>query len=598
MLLPNLVNTYILRRIVLYFEEKSAVESRKPTQRCSTTKGGVQVNHEKMFHMAPGLQSYAGCRLKPKKGKCLFFSILLACVVLPGLFIWAAPGLCSDEHDPWYVDADVHWAGNYIYVLWLENVTDGYVTHWGGYYRAYFSPDDPCTRAQFLVLLAKTFGLSPENPASPTYPDVPPNYYILSYKPAYGWIEAAVKAGITFVPRGSKFEPERPVSREDAVDLLIRSLDLYEDAQSMSPSEVSELLRRFRDGMTTSPQRRNTMAAAIKYGIIDGYDDDTIRPQALLLRCHAATIVYRSCLIRMSARKDFLTPDGDGVDDTVTFNLSYLKNRGISTWNAVIEDSSGKEIFSFNPNRSQGYPPATLTWDGRKSGGTPVAPGVYYYQAMVVDRSNRQFISIRKPLRVLYYKLQGYLYPSICKTGQTLTIKVSTEPTAASVQALFKDNTVRYFSPDNTGKTAWTLERMIQPSLPDGLQDVVVTAAFQDTSRTITLQFTKEPDLWLNAWISPNTASWGQTIALFSETSTNAESVTVNLLGQTIPMSKQTVKTDSITWNASVIVPEGTPEKDYPAVFTGKFRRNTLSRVVTLTISNQKLKDLVFTLTK
>ena len=71
------------------------------------------------------------------------------------------------------------------------------------------------------------------------------------------------------------------------------------------------------------------MACAVQLGIIEGYEDGRVKPAQHMTRGEAATVVYRSCLIRFSARKVSFSTDGDGLDDTVTFDFAYLKNRAI-----------------------------------------------------------------------------------------------------------------------------------------------------------------------------------------------------------------------------------------------------------------------------
>ncbi len=499
-------------------------------------------------------------------------------------------GLCAG--DPWYRDLDYHWAYHYVYILWLEDVTDGQLSWWRDQLRAYFLPDSVCTRAQFTVLMAKTFGLSPVNPAQPSYPDVTESYKMLPGKPAYEWIEAATLAGISFTSCGDRFYPDSGISRQDAVDLLIRSLDLYDYALAMPGHEVESLLRRFRDGMQTSPNRHHSMACAIKLGIIDGYEDWTLRPNNLLWRCHAATIVYRSCIIRATAGADSFSPDGDGLDDTVTFGLSYLKNRGISAWNMAIQNSSGTTVYTFNPTGKTGAPPDTLIWEGINSQGQVVAPGRYYYQAWVKDRSNRLFFSVKKPLDVINYSLSAYLYPDSCKDGEALTVVAFTNPGAQHVTGCFADGNPRPFSSLDDNRT-WTLEITAGPFLPLGAQEVKVTAQFERLDKTLFLHFIKLDNLWIAPSISPNPAGAGQSLGMYCQTSPNIDLVTVALFGVSMNLT-QTGK----RWEGTTSVPLETVKGEYPAVFTGYSGNKQVSATIYLDVSGIGLAGLVFTLVR
>lgn len=496
------------------------------------------------------------------------------------------------EGDPWYRDVDYHWAAPYIYVLWLEGVTDGQLSWWRDQLRAYFLPDSVCTRSQFTVLLAKVFGLSPCAPGYPSYPDVPKDYRMLPGKPAWQWIEAALAGGLTFVPRGRYFYPDSSITREDAVELLVTSLDLGPVAQSLSDQEVVSLLGQFGDGMTTSPERRRSMACAIKFGIINGYEDDTIRPKNPMWRCHAATIVYRSCLIRVSAYPSAFSPDGDGKDETVTLSLAYLKNRGISAWQVIIEDEKGHRIFTFNPDETGGTPPSSLVWDGKDRRGLTVAPGRYYYQASVRDRQGRQFFSVKKPLDVWKHSLRGYLRPEICHDGEILTIDAFTEPKAQSVYGVFSDGQVRYLHRVDEG-TRWTMQLAIGPFLPEGPQDVTLVAVFPDIERLLPLRFTRLDSLWLEPDVFPNPAGPGQSIRLFCRTSENVKEVTAVLMGQVVNLTKR-----GNSWEAETRVSAAVASGEYPVTFTAKTATRQAQGTVILEIRTQRLQDLVFTLIK
>lgn len=524
----------------------------------------------KVFRRVPGLP------------KALAYIVLCLILTIPT----AKTAWCA--HDPWYRDVDGHWARNYIYVLWQEKVTDGQISKT----RAYFFPESICTRAQFTVLMAKVFDLTPISPRYPSYPDVPKSYRMLPRKPAWQWIEAAKVAGISFTPTGRNFYPGRGMSRQDAVDLLVRSLDLYDYALSMSNQEVRQLLQRFRDGMNTAANRRHSMACAIKFGIIEGYQDNTIRPRDTLMRCHAATIVYRSCLIRATANLDVFSPDDDGIDDTVEFSLSYLKNRGISTWNMAIEDSSGKIVYTFNPRGRSGSPPYTLTWNGTDTKGRVVPSGRYYYQAWVKDRNNRQFFSVKKPLDVIKYSLSAHLNPKSGPDGQILTVKANTAPSAKTVRATFADGKTRYLSPSNNKQT-WDLQLVIGPFLPLGPQQISIMADFGNVSKRITLSFTRIDNLWITPSISPNPAGPGQTLKICCETSPNIDSVTVRLFDSSISLRQS-----GEFWKGASVVPLECPEGDYPAVFTGYSGNRKVSSAINLRVNTAKLRDLIFSLTR
>ena len=256
-----------------------------------------------------------------------------------------------------------------MHTLWQEEVTDGLLLRMVEPCMALYLPDQPVTKAELVVFLSKVFNFEPASPAHPSYPDVPKSYCILRDKPAWGYIEAALQEDIAFNLPGLPFNPDGSLSREEAVEFIVRSLDLKDYADSLLEQEVMSLLNKFFDGNRTSPSHRQSMACAIKLKIIEGYDDGTLKPKSEMLRSHAATVIYRSCTIRARAFPDVFYPDNDGIDEIVKFSMDYLRNRGISTWQFTIEDNQGKAVHRFNTDNAPGYPPPLLTWDGYDGNG-------------------------------------------------------------------------------------------------------------------------------------------------------------------------------------------------------------------------------------
>ncbi|NLA60894.1 MAG: hypothetical protein GX863_07340 [Firmicutes bacterium] len=506
----------------------------------------------------------------------------------------ALPGgtFASPGGDPWYIDAGSHWSGTYIKVLWQEGVTDGVVSQ-SNPGIAWFYPDNYTSRAQFVVLLAKVFGLPPASPEVPSYPDVPEGYNMLYGKPAWQLIEGAVLGGISLVEPGLYFYPDDYTKREDAVAFLVRSLDLEPYAYSLSPTEVTNILRRFRDWQNISSNRRNAMACAVRLGIIEGYDDGTVKPGRFMTRAEAATVVYRSCLIRFSARKDKFSPDGDSIDDTVDFDFTYLKNQSVRTWQAVIATESLSPVYHFNPSEVPGEPPSSVTWDGRDNAGNPLPPGLYLYQARVEDVRGRIFLSITKPLYLEIHSLDARLDPAECVDGQTLTIIANTVPEATKVTAEFAAGPIRdFFSPD--GGRTWVLEVTVGPPLPLGLQPVTVWAEFPATMRSKTLYFERVQEAWILAAVEPNPASWGQTLRLEALSAPSVVDVTVALFGEDTSLRK----TSQAAWTGSQTVPFALRAGFYPAVFTGRTDTGPISATVWVEVRDPSSEEIVYVLSE
>jgi hypothetical protein len=509
---------------------------------------------------------------------------LAACLVSPKL------ALCAG--DPWYYDLGGHWARDYVRVLWEESVTDGYIPSVNPSVAKYW-PDADSTRAQFATLLCKVFGLPPRYPENPSYPDVPRSYHLFWNKPGWHWIEGAFYGGIIFVPRGDYFRPDSYITREDAVELLIRSLDLESYAASLSLAEVSSILGRFYDSWSVSQNRRRSMACAISVGIIKGYEDGSLRPRSPICRAEAATVAARSCLIRMIARRDSFSPDGDGLDDVVDFDLTYLRNRGIASWQAVMQDSLGSIVCTLGPPGGTGPPPATVSWDGRDSRGNPAPASRYYYQAVVTDQQNRQFMSVRRPLDLERHVLSAWLQPSVCRDGSVLTLGAMTSPRATWVNVVLADGRTRSLVPVDAS-SLWQLGIVMGPFLPIGTQTALVNAWFGDTTREERLSFTRAEDLWLVPSITPNPATWGQRVQLGCRTSSSVVRAEAKVLGLDVTLSAD----GSGSWQAAVTVPWGLSPGFYPAVFTVWTSFSSAQGALSLEVTGPNTAGLTYVLSK
>ena len=85
-----------------------------------------------------------------------------------------------------------------------------------GYPDGSFGPGRPLARAEAVVVLAKGAGIKPVTPAVATFKDAGPGHW------AYGYIEAAVKAGILSGYPDGTFRPDAQLSRAETMALLLK----------------------------------------------------------------------------------------------------------------------------------------------------------------------------------------------------------------------------------------------------------------------------------------------------------------------------------------------------------------------------------------
>ena len=130
------------------------------------------------------------------------------------------------------------------------------------------------SRAEFVVMLNRAFGYQ-EMGANP-FTDVPDDAWYADD------IRISYKAGCLQGTSATTASPNAPVTREQAVALVGRSLRL---------KNVPGSTQDYRDGNRISTWGRGVIRQATDMGIINGYPDGTFRPQAPISRGQAATVL-------------------------------------------------------------------------------------------------------------------------------------------------------------------------------------------------------------------------------------------------------------------------------------------------------------------
>ncbi len=166
------------------------------------------------------------------------------------------------------IDIAGHWACDNINKLVALGAINGYPD-------GSFKPDNNITRAEFVTVIVKAFQL--ENKDGKIFGDTAVHW-------AKDYIATAAIHGIVTGCDDNTFRPDDLLTREQMAAMIIRAAKLTQ--------EVGEL--RFTDSSNISGWARNSLVTAVKNGIINGYPDNTIRPQGLATRAEAVTVIVNA----------------------------------------------------------------------------------------------------------------------------------------------------------------------------------------------------------------------------------------------------------------------------------------------------------------
>ena len=146
-----------------------------------------------------------------------------------------------------------------------------------GYEDDTFRPDRTVTRAEFIKMLDETFGLTAT--AAIPFTDVPADQWYAPY------VKKAVAQGY-LLNYGSLLNPNGALSRQEAAALLVRYLKPDESLKASTTT--------FTDYSSIKVAYRDYVLLAAGIGLINGYEDDTFRPDKPLNRAEALAILYRA----------------------------------------------------------------------------------------------------------------------------------------------------------------------------------------------------------------------------------------------------------------------------------------------------------------
>jgi len=216
------------------------------------------------------------------------------------LLVTALPALAAPAPLPFADLPETHWAHSAVSQLLAAGVVAPNP-------QGAFRPEQPVRRAELVKMLLLARGVDPGTQCQGLFKDAPCSAW---YTPV---METGYRLGVVDGTGTGLVNPEDSVTREQLFTLVVRALGRRWEAESLSWSEQHEPLARFSDQGSVDGWARPALALAVKAKITAGYEDGTLRPQAMASRAEAAAVVARVLL----PKDGISTTKADGR--TVTF---------------------------------------------------------------------------------------------------------------------------------------------------------------------------------------------------------------------------------------------------------------------------------------
>ena|GEM_PF-3463063 len=176
-----------------------------------------------------------------------------------------------------FSDMTSHWAKDAVNDMGARLVVSGVGN--GSY-----EPERSITRAEFASILVRAMGLAPGTTES-GFRDVSLGDWF------NGYVDAASSYNLIAGYDASTFGPNDTITREQAMAILARAMQLAGLDAELGDSEISELISKYSDAAAVSDYARAGVAACIKAGIVSGKTATTIAPKDAVTRAEVAVLV-------------------------------------------------------------------------------------------------------------------------------------------------------------------------------------------------------------------------------------------------------------------------------------------------------------------
>ena len=192
-----------------------------------------------------------------------------------------------------FLDLEGHWGRSQILALAEAGLVNGMDAH-------HFEPDRKVTRAMFVTILGRMYGLHEDFVAPISFSDVQEGDWFAPY------VTWASLSGIVTGYDDGTFAPNREITREQMALILVRYCEAYD---CRLPEEDAPA---FTDEASISPWALEAVLKSRRCGLINGRDDGSFDPAGTATRAEMCAVIARL----MEKTKETGSDAIDTIDDT------------------------------------------------------------------------------------------------------------------------------------------------------------------------------------------------------------------------------------------------------------------------------------------
>ncbi|ADZ82392.1 S-layer homology domain-containing protein [Cellulosilyticum lentocellum] len=178
-----------------------------------------------------------------------------------------------------FKDVEKHWAKDYVNDVGSRLIDDGVGN-------GNFAPNRDITRAEFASMVVKALGLKGTN--------FPEKFGDVNKGDSYYYsIYTAYEYGILTGYSNGNFGPQDLITREQAMTMLAKAMEIVDLNVTVSDADVSNQLKLFKDSDSISLYARQTATICVKNDIFAGDNTGKLTPKDNLTRAESATIIIK-----------------------------------------------------------------------------------------------------------------------------------------------------------------------------------------------------------------------------------------------------------------------------------------------------------------
>ncbi|KPV60980.1 hypothetical protein QJ48_02610 [Paenibacillus sp. A3] len=186
-------------------------------------------------------------------------------------------------------------------VIWNPQDFDDVKTHWAkaevnniaarldlaGTGNNTWSPDRSVNRSEFAAIVVSGLGLMRQDAPQSTFHDVASSAW------HHRAVTIANEFGIVLGYEDGSFRPEQQITREQGIAMIARAYRVIDPQKAVSPSEQDAQLSAFGDAKNVSSWAKEAVAMMIAAGIVEGKDEQLLKPQDSMTRAETAALIQR-----------------------------------------------------------------------------------------------------------------------------------------------------------------------------------------------------------------------------------------------------------------------------------------------------------------